>query len=376
MTGSAEQVDAAACAEVPRPRRGSRGRAGGAPAAARRATLTASLAGHLARWNSRNSRGPAGVAADVVDRTATVAPVGAVGSDGSVVGRGRLGDGSAGLRTARRVADGARRPGRRPGLGRRRSGPSPRPAWRRSRRRRRAQPYEPGSLDGHGGRLVSGRGSGLRAGRRARRRRRRRRAAPAGRRGRGRSVAVGRSMGPRSSASERPRRAAAPREAWLFTAPRLMPRRVGDLRLVEVEVVAQRRAPRAAASGSVRSASSSAGRGGHAARLGRAAARRSSGGRVPRRVALARPRGGAAPSATVDDGLPQVGQRRRARAAAPAAVHRDEGVLDDLLGGRLVAHEQHREPDQRTVVRGVQRSTRGVGPGRARGLPPRRARAR
>ena len=40
--------------------------------------------------------------------------------------------------------------------------------------------------------------------------------------------------------SSRMRRAAAPREAWLLTAPRLMPSVLGDRGLVEVEVVAQR----------------------------------------------------------------------------------------------------------------------------------------
>ena len=42
------------------------------------------------------------------------------------------------------------------------------------------------------------------------------------------------------ASSIRERRAATPRDAWLFTAPRLMPRVVGDLRLGQVEVVAQR----------------------------------------------------------------------------------------------------------------------------------------
>jgi hypothetical protein len=50
---------------------------------------------------------------------------------------------------------------------------------------------------------------------------------------------------------------------------------------------------------------------------------------------------------------------------APGAVHRDEGVLHDLLGDHLVAQEHRRQPDQRPVVVGVQSgdSLVGVPPG-------------
>ena len=64
----------------------------------------------------------------------------------------------------------------------------------------------------------------------------------------------------------------------------------------------------------------------------------------------------------VDHGLPQVGQRLVGVAQPrPAAVHRDERVLHDLLGGAHVADQQHRQPDQRAPVRGVQLLERRVG---------------
>ena len=134
------------------------------------------------------------------------------------------------------------------------------------------------------------------------------------------------------------RRAAAPREAWLLTAPRVMPSVVGDLGLGQVEVVAQRehlalavgqppqRVEYGRPAGRPRSAAPSAPVADPSRRPLRAACRCDHGA-VPQRRAGA-----------VDDRLAQVGQRPVGVAEPPpAAVHRDEGVLHDLLGGALVA---------------------------------------
>ena len=67
----------------------------------------------------------------------------------------------------------------------------------------------------------------------------------------------------------------------------------------------------------------------------------------------------------VDDRLPQVGQGLLGVAQpAPAAVHRDERVLDDLLGGADVADQHGGEAHQTGVVRAIQLNDRLVSGGR------------
>src|SRR4051794_25710823 len=64
----------------------------------------------------------------------------------------------------------------------------------------------------------------------------------------------------------------------------------------------------------------------------------------------------------VDYRLPEVGDRLvRVAQPPPGPVHRDEGVLYDVLGRRRVAQQQRGQPHQRPVVRGVERHERLVG---------------
>ena len=166
------------------------------------------------------------------------------------------------------------------------------------------------------------------------------------------------------------RRAALPRCACALTEPRRDAERVGDLRLRPVQVVPQHE---------------------HLALpLGELEQRLSHGvaaGAADRRPVDGRPRRARCPRVPLDDdpvpqrragavhhGLAQVGERLVGVAQPrPLAVHRDEGVLDDVLGGRLVVHEQDREPDELAPVGGVQLLDGGVGVGadEARGGPAR-----
>ena len=167
-------------------------------------------------------------------------------------------------------------------------------------------------------------------------------------------VVVGHDASPfRSSRS-----AAAPREAWLLTAPRLMPRVLGDLGLGEVQVVAQRqhlalalwqRPHRLEHRGSAVD---------DLGRFVRVGYRLGSACRVARHHHPVPERG----PGLVDHRLAQVGQRLvRVAQPTPASVHGDERVLHHLFRGADVADEQHREPHQLPPVRGVQLLQRLVG---------------